>query len=352
MAAIAASFVPYRAFFTSRVPVTRDLLFYFYPVKTQLGTALRDGQVPWLDPTRWGGVSLLGSPGAAAFYPANLLFVAFSPGGAMKAWILLHAALAVAGFAAFSRRLGLAPPWAAVAGLVYALGGVSVSLVPFCSSHASMALLPWLLALALDLQADPGPRTAVRVAVPATLLLLASPPEYLLYALVIAGALLARKGPSFLRFLRWGMAAALLSFALAAPHLLPSFRMALASSRGTGGGIDPIVAGEKALLPARAVWRCSPTASWPTGRRSGRRPPIPTTPTSPRSRRAGSRSSLRSWVFRPRAPVASWRSLWWRAESAWLSARRARSGGVSRRSSPLSSLSAIPRSTSSWPPSA
>ena len=87
--------------------------------------------MPWVDRFRWGGSPLLGAPSAAPFDPANVLFVLLPLGTAMKAWILLHLAVALAGFAAFARRLGLERAPAAVAGLVFALGGTTVSLAAF-----------------------------------------------------------------------------------------------------------------------------------------------------------------------------------------------------------------------------
>jgi len=252
-AAVAAAFVPYRDFFTSRVPVTRDLPFYFYPLKAHLAEALRQGQVPWIDPYRWGGVPLLGAPGAAAFYPGNALFVVLPLGVAMKAWILVHLALAVAGFAAFSRRLGLGPGWAAVAGLAFALGGASVSLLPFTGACSAIAILPWLGATLLDLRERPSWRGVVIAAIPAALLLLGGVPEFALYGMAVGGLLLGRRGPGQLRAVGLAAASAVLAGLLAAPQLLPSVATALASTRGPGGGMNDMVAAEKSLPRARLV---------------------------------------------------------------------------------------------------
>lgn len=252
-AAIAAAFVPYRDFFTSRVPVTRDLPFYFYPLKAHLVEAIRRGQVPWLDPYRWGGAPLLGAPGAAVFYPGNVLFVVLPLGVAMKAWILLHLALAVAGFAAFARRLGLASGWAAVAGLAFALGGASVSLAPFPSTFSAFALLPWFAAAVIDLTDAPAGRTVVKAALFAALLLLSGIPEFVLFGVGVAAVLVWRRGTDVGRSLGLLSAAALLAGLLAAPQLVPSVSTALGSTRGPGGGMNDKTAGEKSLSPARLV---------------------------------------------------------------------------------------------------
>ena len=251
--AVLAAWVPYRELFTARVPVSRDLLFYFYPLKAHLADAIRAGQVPWLDPYRWGGVALLGAPGAAAFYPGNLLFVLLPLGTAMKGWVLLHLALAVTGFAAFGRRLGLTPEWAAVAGLGFALGGASVSLSPFPSSFSALALLPWFAAAVLDLAKVPAGRSVVRLALWAALLLLSGVPEFVLFAALVAAFLIVRKGGSAGRSLLLAGAAAVLAGSLAAPQLLPSLRTALDSPRAPGGGMNDATAREKSFPAARLV---------------------------------------------------------------------------------------------------
>jgi hypothetical protein len=251
--ATVAAFVPYREFFTSQVPVSRDLAFYFYPLKAHMADAIRHGQVPWLDPYRWGGVPLLGAPGAAVFYPGNVLFIMLPLGVAMKVWILLHLALGVAGFAAFARRLGLASGWAAVAGLGFALGGASVSLAPFPSSFSAFALLPWFAAAVVGLTDAPAGRTVVKAALFAALLLLAGIPEFVLFGAAVAAVLAWRRGTDVGRSLGLLSAAAVLAGLLAAPQLVPSVSTMLGSTRGPGGGMNDATAGEKSLPRARLV---------------------------------------------------------------------------------------------------
>lgn len=242
-----AALVPYRDLFSDRVPAGRDLLFYFYPIKAHLAEALRAGELPLVDRFRWGGAPLLGAPGAAAFYPANLLFVVLPLGAAMKAWILGHLALGVAGFAAFSRRLGLAPVWAWTAGLLFGLSGVTVSAATFCGMASAIAWIPWLAAGVLDVGRLPSPRTAARASLAAALLLLGSPPELVLHAAAISALLLLapaepRSGPrepvaSLRARLGWAAAAAVVAAALAAPALAASFRAQSAGVR-EGGALN------------------------------------------------------------------------------------------------------------------
>ncbi len=193
--AILLAWIPYRAFFSSDVPVGRDLLYYFYPLKAHLAEAVARGELPWVDRFRWGGAPLLGGPSAAPFDPANVLFLALPLGAAMKAWMLLHLAILVAGFAAFARRLGLTPAAAATAGLVFALAGTTVSAVPFPAALSALSILPWFAAFVIDLVRAPSGRAAAKVAGAAALIVAASPPEFVFYAGVVAAVLLVASPP-------------------------------------------------------------------------------------------------------------------------------------------------------------
>ncbi|MGZ5382027.1 MAG: hypothetical protein ACXWFQ_09195, partial [Thermoanaerobaculia bacterium] len=164
LGAILLALLPFREFLGSGVPAGRDLLFYFFPMKAHLVEAVTRGEMPWVDRFRWGGSPLLGAPSAAPFDPANVVFVLLPLGTAMKAWILLHLALALAGFAAFARRLGLERAPAAVAGLVFALGGTTVSLAAFPAALSALSILPWFAAFVFDLMRAPGRPTMAAVA--------------------------------------------------------------------------------------------------------------------------------------------------------------------------------------------
>ncbi len=258
LGAILLAWVPYRAFFGGDVPVARDLLFYFYPLKAHLAEGLLRGELPWVDRFRWGGAPLLGGPSAAPFDPANVLFLALPLGAAMKAWILLHLALLAAGFAAFVRRLGLAAAPAAVAGLLFALAGTTVSVAPFPPTLSALSILPWFAAFVLDAVRAPSARTATKTALAAALLVVASAPEFLFYAAVIALALLAAAPPGEAggpprrgRALGALACAAALAAALAAVALLPSAAAAVRSIRGPGGGMSEGAAAIDPLEPAR-----------------------------------------------------------------------------------------------------
>jgi len=255
--AILLALLPLRAFLGSGVPVGRDLLFYFYPLKAHLVEAVTRGELPWVDRFRWGGSPLLGAPSSAPFDPANVLFLVLPLGAAMKAWILIHLAAALAGFAAFSRRLGLSRTTAAVAGLVFALGGTTLSLTAFPPTLSALSILPWFAAFVFDSARTSGRRATAKVAVAAALILLATSPELVFYAVSVALAVFFtargeggtwREKARPLAHLAGG---ALLAAGLGAVALLPAGATAARSIRSPGGGMSPEAAAMQPLALPR-----------------------------------------------------------------------------------------------------
>ena len=259
MGALLVALIPFRDFFGSGVPVDRDLLFYFFPLKAHLVEAVLRGELPWVDRFRWGGAPLLGAPSAAPFDPANVLFLVLPLGAAMKAWILLHLGVALAGFAAFGRRLGLSRGPAALAGLVFALGGTTVSLSSFPAALSALSILPWFAAFVFDLVKAPRVREAAAVGVAATLILLATPPEFVIFALCVAVAVFfAARGEGGTwrqeaRPLALLVASAFLAAGLGAISILPGAATASRSIRSPGGGMGPAAAALKPFVLPRLM---------------------------------------------------------------------------------------------------
>jgi hypothetical protein len=255
--AILLALLPFREFLGSGVPGSRDLLFYFFPLKAHLVEAVMRGEMPWVDRFRWGGSPLLGAPSAAPFDPANVLFLILPLSMAMKAWILLHLAVALAGFAAFARRLGLERGSAAAAGLVFALAGTTVSLAAFPAALSALSVLPWFAAFAFDTVRTPGRRALAKLAVAAALILVAASPEFVFFAVCVAIAVFLaahRKGGTWreeIRLLALLAASALLAAGLGAISLLPGAATAARSTRSPGGGMSREAAAVKPLAPQR-----------------------------------------------------------------------------------------------------
>ncbi len=250
--ALALLLVPYRTLLGPGVPSGRDLVPYFYPLKSHLVEAVRSGEMPWVDRFRWGGLPLLAWPGAAAFDPGNVLFLLLPTAFAAKAWMLLRVLSGAAGFAVFLRLTGLPALSSAIGALAWGASGITASSASFLGFSSVHAALPWFAAALLHVRSRRDRRSVAALAVATALLVVASVPEPLLAAALLALVLLAgrgdgdavreRLGASVL----WG-AAGLLGVILAAPVLGAYFVTGLDSIRGAPGALLPGFATQGAL---------------------------------------------------------------------------------------------------------
>ncbi len=256
LVALVLLLVPYRTLLGPGVPSGRDLLPYFYPLKTHLVEALRAGEMPWVDRFRQGGLPLLAWPGVAAFDPGNLLFLLLPTAAAAKAWMLLRVLTGAAGFAVFLRVSGLPPYSSALGALAWGASGITASSASFLSTSSALAALPWVAAALLRARSRRDGRSLALLAVATALLVLAALPEPLLVAALLALVLLSGRGPApGLReragaLVLWA-AAGTLGALLAAPALAASLVTALEGVRSVPGALLPAFAAQGALPLAR-----------------------------------------------------------------------------------------------------
>ncbi|HYN42862.1 MAG TPA: hypothetical protein VE129_13855, partial [Thermoanaerobaculia bacterium] len=162
--ALALLLVPYRTLLGPGIPSGRDLVPYFYPLKTHLVEAIRSGEMPWIDRFRWGGLPLLSWPGAAAFDPGNVLFLLLPTAAAAKVWMLLRVLTGAAGFAVFLRATGVPPLSSALGALAWGASGITASSASFLSTSSAHSVLPWFAAALLHVRARRDPRSVALLA--------------------------------------------------------------------------------------------------------------------------------------------------------------------------------------------
>jgi hypothetical protein len=254
--ALALLLVPYRTLLGPGVPSGRDLLPYFYPLKTHLAEALRAGEMPWIDRYRQGGLPLLASPGVAAFDPGNVLFVLLPTVAAAKAWMLLRVLTGAAGFAVFLRFSGLPPLSSALGGLAWGAAGITASAASFLGFASAHAALPWFASALVRSRMRMDPRATVLLGLATAFVLLPAVPEPLLAAALLALVLLAGRGRTpgprerGATLVLWG-AGGLLGALIAAPALATLAITGLESIRGVQGALLPGFAEAGSLPPMR-----------------------------------------------------------------------------------------------------
>ncbi len=176
------------------------------------------------NPAASSGAALLGNGQSAGLFPLELLGRALPP---VRATTFLQAAkllLAAWGLFLLLRRLAV-PESGALVGAAVFVGSAFLELWRLHTLTYVAALCPWIVVALLDLVRRPCGRGASVLAVTGALGVFAGHPETLLQVMVLACLVSlpcwwTRRRVAGSAF-RWGETAALLSFLLAAPALLP-----------------------------------------------------------------------------------------------------------------------------------
>ncbi len=220
-------------------------LFYRDLYRQHFGTArlLASGNFPFgllWDPLLNGSQPLLANPNRFLLYPSRLLYLILSPATALNWEITLHLVLGGSGTIVLARRLGLSGAATGVAGVSYALGGLSISLTNHLGRLLAYHWLPWIV-LATHLafhRGKPGPhRLGLMLPVCLALQWLTGAAELAAMggALVLVWSLASgdgRRGRGSIITL--ALIAVIAGVALAAIQVLPSAEMVFRSERGLG----------------------------------------------------------------------------------------------------------------------
>lgn len=214
---------PWSAFLTPRpgAGLLADQLLYLAPWRQFLREELLSGSFPLWNPFVLAGVPFAACVQAAPFHPLSwaLFWLPAVPFSLAAAFLKILAAALFTGL--HVRRLGASPRGAAIAALVYGLGGFMVAWLGH--PHSTVAcLLPALFWALGRLSEEPSARRAAWLALAAGLVLLGGHPPTALHVLgaaaAYAGFLYKGAKP---RYAPWTLAALLGGAMLAAPALLP-----------------------------------------------------------------------------------------------------------------------------------
>lgn len=109
------------------------------------GRLLQNGEAPFWNAYIFGGMPLMASGYAGAFYPPNWIFAILPAGLAMNLVVITTFHIAIVGAYRYSRVLGIARVGAIVAAMVFGFGGYMVMSLGQTSNIASAAWLPWIM---------------------------------------------------------------------------------------------------------------------------------------------------------------------------------------------------------------
>jgi len=135
-----------RALFGGEAMYARDVLHYYWPMRSAAAELIRNLELPQWSPFAQSGLPFLADLHTGVFYPPHALyqFVSFPRA---YAWLLfLHHFAAGVGALVFLRRLGAGRAAALSGALAYTLSGYVVGLNNAGSLMAGAAYVPWVLA--------------------------------------------------------------------------------------------------------------------------------------------------------------------------------------------------------------
>lgn len=214
-----------------------DMRGYYYPYYDQVREAVREGRLPFWEPTLFNGFPLMAQPQQNAFYPP-LWFSFFVPVNiGISLYMLLHIWLAGVGMFAFVRYMGGRWLPAFLAAVIFAFSGLLAGRLwaGHSTVYALDAWTPWVL-LGLVWSVRRGNWWAAIIAgLPLGMALLAGHIPSFLYLAMIWGAfalylLLGEQGRRLL-VMRQALLMLIMGLALSAVQLLPFLQFSFASDR-------------------------------------------------------------------------------------------------------------------------
>lgn len=251
-------------------PFWGDLTYIHHPWQAFCAQLFQTGRLPLWDPYLYFGMPLAAKMQAAVFYPGQSLFYFFDFATGLALFHLVHYWLAGWLMFLWLRWLRLTVPASLGGAVLFCLGGVLVSRMPFINHLAVLSLTPGLLLFF---------RSPALLALCLSCAFLAGYPPILAGAVAAAWAVMmliaaSKPGCRPAPVLRCWLLAGLAALALCACQLLPGVEL-LSLSRRSGGmelsetllygysfgdflqWIGPALVGPPLFDPAVSWWKCS-----------------------------------------------------------------------------------------------
>ena len=170
-----------------------DALYQHYPWQSVISQLLSQspGRLPLWNPNMFCGTPILGDPQFQALYPPTLLYRFLPFASAFGCYLAFHALLAVSGMAVFLHSRGMNMRAVAIGAIGFGMGAHPAMLASMPPVLAAYSWLPWVAIFAGKLAVNPGASGAIGLAIALAWLGLAGSPQYVLYALVLAGIIVS-----------------------------------------------------------------------------------------------------------------------------------------------------------------
>src|SRR5262245_26796812 len=128
-----------------QVPFYRDLGPYFYPLRFALYESFRSGELPLWNRQMAMGFPLLAAFQSGVFYPPHLSLLILSFFPPIRVIFIFHFLVAGIGAYYLCRNWKLPPYLSIVGAMLFALGGMVVSLTNLLNHFQTAVWLPWVI---------------------------------------------------------------------------------------------------------------------------------------------------------------------------------------------------------------
>jgi hypothetical protein len=131
--------------FSRKVPIFRDLVTYFYPIKFSVAEAFKAGSIPLWDRHMATGFPIMAAFQSAVFYPPSIVFYLLPFFAAARFTFVFHYMVAALG-SYILLRSWRSPVYVSLIGaILFTFGGTTVSLSNLLNHFQSAVWLPWVI---------------------------------------------------------------------------------------------------------------------------------------------------------------------------------------------------------------
>ncbi|MEW6304882.1 MAG: YfhO family protein [Verrucomicrobiota bacterium] len=216
--------------------VVRDFGFFAYPLAHYHRECFWRGEIPLWNPLSMCGLPFLAQWNTLVCYPLSLFYLIFPLSWSLGVFCLGHLFLGGMGMYFLAHRWTGHRFGAAVAGVLFALNGLSLNFLMWPNNSAAFGWMPWVLLL-VEQGCREGRRKLLLAALAGAMQMLTGAPEiilltWLLVAMVCGGVMM-RSGARIRMALRFAGIVALVT-SLCAVQLLPFLQLLETSQRHTG----------------------------------------------------------------------------------------------------------------------
>ena len=218
----------------------RDFGYFGYPLAHYHRECFWRGELPLWNPLNCNGLPFLAQWNTLTLYPLSLIYLLLPLPWSLNLFSLAHLVLGGAGMFVLAQRWTGSRLGAGIAGLSFALNGLTINCLLWPNNIAALGWMPWVVWLVERAWRDGGRRQLAVAALVGGMQMMSGAPEIILFTWLLLGAMMAGQTWWTGTGWRWNWrvparfaAVVLLVGGLAAAQLLPFLELLQHSERGS-----------------------------------------------------------------------------------------------------------------------